>query len=238
MKFSFTALFPLIITQLAFTPAFTQKIKPPQKNPGSRATVLVSVADGKQHPRRGETVLFISEKSHQVLSANTNSQGKCSLSLSAGEVYAIKLTTLSDTVHYSQLEIPALESGQYFDSPFTVDITYEPARTFTLDNVHFDTGKPTLRPASFKELDEIAAYMKLKPEEKFEIGGHTDNVGKAEDNLRLSQQRAESVKRYLVKKGVQPQRITAKGYGATQPLADNASEEGRQQNRRTEVTIL
>lgn len=79
--------------------------------------------------------------------------------------------------------------------------------------------------------------MKWKEDSKIEIAGHTDNVGNDNDNMILSQKRAETVKTWLVKKGIQPQRIIAKGYGASQPVADNSTE-GRQQNRRTEVRIL
>jgi len=119
-----------------------------------------------------------------------------------------------------------------------VEIEFEPPRSFTLDNVHFDTGKPALRPESFKELNEIAEYMRWRKEERYEISGHTDNVGKDDDNLKLSQARANAVKEYLVKKGIKAVRLTAKGYGHSQPVADNSTEEGRQANRRTELKIL
>ena len=80
--------------------------------------------------------------------------------------------------------------------------------------------------------------MKWKENEKIEIGGHTDNVGSDADNLKLSQQRAEAIRQYLIKKGIQPARVIAKGYGASEPVADNSTNEGRQNNRRTEVKIL
>jgi OOP family OmpA-OmpF porin len=80
--------------------------------------------------------------------------------------------------------------------------------------------------------------MKWKEEQKIEIAGHTDNVGKDADNLKLSLQRAEAVRNYLIKKGIKADRITAKGYGATQPVADNGTDAGRQKNRRTEVVLL
>jgi OOP family OmpA-OmpF porin len=200
------------------------------------ATVNVVVTDTKKLPLKGEEVLFIAGT--KKLSGRTDASGKFSLTLPSGTVYSIKLKTITDTSDYSSLEIPSLQPGQYFKGPFTINIEYEPARSFTLDNVHFDTGKPTLRPDSFKELNEIAEYMKWKEEERYEIAGHTDNVGKEEDNQRLSQQRAETVRNYLVKKGIPPGRLNAKGYGATQPVADNETPEGRQKNRRTELVIL
>jgi outer membrane protein OmpA-like peptidoglycan-associated protein len=70
-----------------------------------------------------------------------------------------------------------------------------------------------------------------------DIEGHTDNIGKADDNLQLSQNRADACKQYLVKKGIEESRISSVGYGDMRPIADNATEEGRAKNRRTEFNI-
>jgi outer membrane protein OmpA-like peptidoglycan-associated protein len=80
--------------------------------------------------------------------------------------------------------------------------------------------------------------MKLKPTLIIEIGGHTDNVGTPESNIKLSQERANAVRNYIINKGIAANRITAKGYGDTMPVADNSTEEGRSKNRRTEVSII
>jgi outer membrane protein OmpA-like peptidoglycan-associated protein len=204
----------------------------------SDASVTVMVTNTKKVPRKSEEVIFISDKSGKQFSTRTDVKGKGMTSLPSGDIYSIKLKTMNDTTRYSVLEIPALGPGEYFEAPIVVEIEYEPARTYTLHDVHFAVGKPTLQPGSFRELNEIADYMKLQEGENFEISGHTDNVGRDADNLRLSQLRAESVKAYLVKKGVSASRLTAKGYGASKPVADNQTEEGRQKNRRTEVAIL
>ena len=136
------------------------------------------------------------------------------------------------------IAIRQLEPDEQFTEPFFVNVKFEPARSYRLDNVYFDVGKFTLRPESFAELDELVSYMKWKENEKIEIGGHTDNVGSNTDNLKLSQQRAEAIRQYLIKKGIQPSRVIAKGYGASEPVADNSTDDGRQKNRRTEVKIL
>jgi len=80
--------------------------------------------------------------------------------------------------------------------------------------------------------------MKLKETLVVEIAGHTDSTASAETNQKLSENRAQSVRNYLIKKGINKERITAVGYGETQPVADNGTEEGRQKNRRTEVRII
>ncbi len=98
--------------------------------------------------------------------------------------------------------------------------------------VQFDTAKATIKPVSYPELDAFVGFLKAVPSAHGELQGHTDNVGKAAYNLKLSQQRADSVKAYVVGKGIDASRITTKGYGLTQPVADNKTAEGRAQNRR------
>jgi outer membrane protein OmpA-like peptidoglycan-associated protein len=80
--------------------------------------------------------------------------------------------------------------------------------------------------------------LKKNPSLKIEISGHTDDVGNEQSNLKLSQSRAEAVKNYLTEKGITADRLTAKGYGKSKPIALNSTEEGRKQNRRTEFTVL
>lgn len=101
--------------------------------------------------------------------------------------------------------------------------------------VSFDTGKATIRPDSAKTLDEAAAALQAVGGLKVEVGGHTDNVGTPEANQRLSQERAQAVLAALVTRGVKADRMTAKGYGQTTPVADNRTEEGRAKNRRVEL---
>lgn len=111
-------------------------------------------------------------------------------------------------------------------------------KTFVINNVFFDFGKADLKPESFYELDQIVTILKENPQFKLEIAGHTDNVGTDEANLALSQNRALAVVNYLVSKGISKDRLVAKGYGKTKPVADNTTNEGRQKNRRVEFKIL
>jgi outer membrane protein OmpA-like peptidoglycan-associated protein len=100
----------------------------------------------------------------------------------------------------------------------------------------FETGKSDLKPESTPTLKEIAAALKAHPELKVEIQGHTDNVGKAADNLKLSDARAAAVKAALVGQfGAADAQLTTKGYGDTKPSAPNTTAEGRQNNRRVEL---
>jgi len=80
--------------------------------------------------------------------------------------------------------------------------------------------------------------MQDNPTVKIQIEGHTDNIGNASDNMKLSENRAKAVVNYLVSKNISITRLTAKGFGATKPIADNSTEEGRAQNRRTELKVV
>lgn len=103
-----------------------------------------------------------------------------------------------------------------------------------LEGVTFETGSARITPAAKFVLDKIIPGLIKNPTIEIAIHGHTDNQGKASDNLRLSQERANAVKAYLVSQGVDAARIQTKGFGFTRPIADNATEEGRAKNRRIE----
>ncbi|MEB2342740.1 MAG: OmpA family protein [Flavobacteriia bacterium] len=107
-----------------------------------------------------------------------------------------------------------------------------------LRNIFFETASYGLLPASTVELDKLVRLMKGNPQMRIEVGGHTDNVGKDADNQVLSERRAGAVRDFLIGQGIAADRVTAKGYGAKEPVASNDTEEGRALNRRTEVTVL
>lgn len=104
--------------------------------------------------------------------------------------------------------------------------------------VLFDTGKADVKGDGQVAIDRVATLLKEKTAANLIIEGHTDSTGAAQLNQRLSEQRADSVKAGLVSRGVQPGRIQTKGMGFSQPVADNATEDGRSQNRRVEIVML
>lgn len=108
--------------------------------------------------------------------------------------------------------------------------------TFKLDNIFFDLGKATLKDESKPGLDKLFDILTKNPI-NIELGGHTDSIGTDESNSKLSQERVNSVKNYLLNKGIAANRISAVGYGESRPVATNNTDEGRAQNRRVEVKI-
>ncbi len=108
---------------------------------------------------------------------------------------------------------------------------------FSFDRLEFETGKSVLKPASQEQLKNIAAILKAYPNVNIKLGGYTDNTGNAKSNLKLSEARAKSTVAELVALGVGAARLEAEGYGDQHPIADNATAEGRQKNRRIDVRV-
>jgi OmpA-OmpF porin, OOP family len=104
--------------------------------------------------------------------------------------------------------------------------------------IQFETNKADLLPASFEILDEVASVMEQNQRIRIRVEGHTDNVGKADYNQDLSTRRAASVRAYLTQKGIAEERLESTGCGQNVPIADNATDEGKQENRRVEFVIL
>ena len=106
-----------------------------------------------------------------------------------------------------------------------------------LNLIQFDTGKWDLKESSTPELHRLLNFLKMNPEVKFEIGGHTDNTGEEGTKAELSLKRAQEVRNWLLKIGVSGYRMSVKGYGMDVPVESNDTEEGRAKNRRVEVII-
>ncbi len=203
------------------------------------APVNVRLTDFKNNVLNNEIVIFKSKLNGKEYQGLTDSVGRFSFRLPVGDKYEIYILGFKDsTLNDNVLTIPPTTGKAYYKNPFVVDIQHLPAKSFILEDCNFETGKADLKEESFKVIDELVAYLNRKDDERIELGGHTDNVGKPKSNLILSDARANSVRTYLIRKGIEPNRVTAKGYGLSKPIATNKTAAGRAQNRRTEVTIL
>ncbi len=113
----------------------------------------------------------------------------------------------------------------------------KPDQSIVLKNIFFASASYDLEDESFIELNKLVNLLKHNQNLRIEVSGYTDNIGDAKANMQLSKNRAKAVMDYLIKVGIDAKRLTYKGYGETHPIADNETEEGRKQNRRTEVKI-
>ncbi|PLX11674.1 MAG: hypothetical protein C0594_03335 [Marinilabiliales bacterium] len=144
-----------------------------------------------------------------------------------------------DVINIYNLENLNLPKEDIYIKPDNTDLPKEEQDVITesFNNLEFDLNKSTIKESSKPSLNKLSDLLKKKTAYKLKISGHTDNTGDANSNYKLSIDRAMAVKNYLVSKGVDANIITSNGYGATKPIADNRTEEGRQKNRRVEFEI-
>lgn len=171
-----------------------------------------------------------------VRSVTTDQEGFAAFLMSGGRKYGITASKSGFTLlSFSRI----IEDGigqDLSDTLYLAPVTE--STTVILENVHFETGESRLLEGSATELDLLAEYLLENPEISIILTGHTDNIGTTAANMNLSRERALSVKNYLVGKGVAKTRIEAQGMGESRPIASNDTEEGRQKNRRTEISII
>lgn len=157
--------------------------------------------------------------------------------LPAGKNYALSVSKKGYLFYSGRFIMKEARLQQSFE----YNIPLQPLQQGTkivLNNIQFASGSFELLPESYIELDKLLNLLSENPKLKVQIIGHTDNVGNDQDNLKLSNQRAQVVLSYLLGKQVSPERVVAKGIGAQEPIADNDSPNGRALNRRTEMLIL
>ena len=174
----------------------------------------------------------------QIISkVQTDETGNYLVTLPVGKDYAFNV----NRKNYLFFSYNFSLSQKQPDSVYNIDIALQPIEinaTIILKNIFFDVGRYDLKPQSQIELDKVVQLMKENATLKIEISGHTDNVGKPADNLILSQNRAKAVVTYLSSKGIDMIRLSSLGFGDTKPIADNKTENGRAQNRRTELKVI
>lgn len=196
------------------------------------------VYDKKTKAGLPSTVVLTDINSRQIISKlQTDEQGNYLITLPVGKDYAFNVHRKGYLFYSQNYNIDSTST----DSVFNVDIPLEPIEAnakIILKNVFFDTKKTDLKPASITELDNVVRLMNENPNMKILISGYTDNIGKPDDNLKLSTGRAVAVVNYLVAKGVNKNRLSFKGFGEAKPIATNDTEEGRAQNRRTELSVI
>lgn len=211
--------------------SFSQQLEANEKE--ALLTVHVNNTAGKKLD--GETVTFTGVSSNKSFSGITKPGGEFKILIPKGDNYKVQYKAFTENRDYKQIQIPSMEGLIEFDFNLTIG---ELAKTFTLNDVLYDSGKSTLKPESYKELDDLVEFMKLKKTLVIEVAGHTDNVGEKTSNQKLSEDRAKSVRDYLLKKGIPAERVTAKGYGDSQPLQNKSFSQDQQKNRRTEIRVI
>lgn len=213
----------------------------PQIEIDSSKIILVKglILDEKDRtPINAEITLYdlVDNKELAVFKSDPKS-GSYLLSLPSGRNYGISVSAEGYLFHSENFDIPS--SGFYKEILKEILMKrIEVGSSIILKNIFFDFDKASLKPESKTELDRLSKLLVELPNLKIEISGHTDNIGSPQYNKTLSERRAKAVVDYLIANGINSERLTFKGYGFEKPIATNDTEEGRQQNRRTEFKVI
>lgn len=210
----------------------------PSMRPFKTLWIKGKVFDKKTNGGLPSTVELIDLATKQTISrVQTDEKGDYLITLPVGKDYAFNVNRKGYLFYSDNYSL----KDKSPDSTYEKNIPLQPIEVnaaIVLKNIFFDFSKYDLKPESQVELDKVVQLMQDNPTVKIQIEGYTDNVGSAMDNMKLSENRAKAVVNYLVSKNISSARLTAKGFGATKPIADNSTEEGRAQNRRTELKIV
>ncbi len=198
-----------------------------------RIRVFGKVTNAKTGEVISASISFASPGKPDEIATSTSSG--YTISVPSTEDYAVAIEAKGFISALENLNLNTLEKKD-----LEMDFKLQPVAvgiTVNLKNVLFVQAKTDILPDSYPELDLVVHFLKTNPTVKIELSGHTDNRGVHNDNVKLSQQRVDKVKAYLVSKGIDAKRISGKGYGGTKPIASNDTEESRRMNRRVEFTI-
>ena len=205
-----------------------------------RLTVVKGVVKDAMtnNPIKAQIEVVDNDKNEVVFSSTSNSKtGKFLVSLPSGKNYGLAVKADDYLFHSENFNIPQTTAYQEITKEILLNNVKKDVK-IVLKNVFFDPGKAILRPTSYPELNRLAKLMHDVPTLKIEISGHTDNTGSTTLNNKLSEGRAKAVVEYLLAQDLTSDRLTYVGYGKSQPIADNNTKEGRQQNRRVEFKVL
>jgi outer membrane protein OmpA-like peptidoglycan-associated protein len=183
-----------------------------------------------------EKIIFFGTKTNKEIVCYSNDKGEFQAKLPDGDTYNISIESYQKNMSYNTIAIPKAPSGATFQE-MVLTIQFEHPQTFTLEEIEFETGSSTLKNKAKFNLNQFAQFLKRKKSSQFLLTGHTDNVGNEGANLKLSLERARSVKTYLISKGCLEKQLNCSGKGSLMPVASNNSEDGRRKNRRTVISV-
>ncbi len=212
---------------------------PPSLRPLPVVLVAGKVLDGKTGKPVEATIHYeVLPGGKEAGLAHSNPiTGEYKISLPAGALYGFRAEAKGYVAVNENLDVKRVNEYKEIDRDLKL-LTFQVGQTVRLNNLFFDFNKSVLKSESFAELDRLVELLRTTPKMEVEIAGHTDNVGNDAGNKKLSNDRAKAVRDYLISKSIEAKRLKTIGFGKSKPIASNESEEGRQQNRRVEFTIL
>jgi OOP family OmpA-OmpF porin len=230
------AVVPALIAPAIDSTGIKEIIYKPEDPATAASTRIVGrISNSKTNdPVAGALVLFHSTE--QQVETNATSAGAYSALLPGIREYHVRIEAPGYIGRFEKLDLQT-QTMKELEMNFSLQ-PVEVGTTINLKSVLFVQSKPVLLEESYDELDMVVDFMKQNPKVEIELAGHTDNRGRSDQNMKLSRERVNTVKEYLVKKGIEGKRISGKGYGGTRPITENVDEETRAMNRRVEFTIV
>lgn len=219
----------IALTALAAFVAAPAKDLAPNK---THAVLNISYTNFDDVPQKNKILTFVGKKNPKnKVTVKTNGYGEVSFLIPREDAYQILCESLTGPFECG--ETPYVSPRASYGS---VNVAFDDTRA-ELQGVSFKVGSAELVPSTLATLDKTIAGLKKNAKAKVEIEGHTSSEGGEEYNQKLSEDRANSVRDYMIRKGISKDRVTAVGYGYSRPKASNDTEEGRKQNRRIEVRV-
>jgi flagellar motor protein MotB len=215
--------------------ALDESIRP---QPATYVKAVVSDSETGLPVQAEIELVNLSVKEQPARQETTGSDGVLLITIPAGADYAFSVSRDGYLFYSNSFNLQ--ESRNVYD-PYLLDIALTPVKVgaeMNLYNIYFETDSFSILPESEPELLKLAEFLQNNNRLKVEVQGHTDNTGTEAGNLVLSEKRAQSVAEYLIAKGIARERLEWAGFGESKPVAENDSEEGRRQNRRTTIKIL
>jgi outer membrane protein OmpA-like peptidoglycan-associated protein len=224
---------------MAANPISNLKTEAAVESKGPKMALLKGViTDAKTNEVLEASIDLIDNEKNVLLATfkSNGTTGRYLVTLPAGKNYGIAVKKDGYLFHSENFIIDI--NADYIE--YNKDVALkkvEVGSVIVLRNIFFDFDKATIRPESASELDRLIKLLTENPTIKIELGSHTDSKGSDDYNMKLSDSRSKSVVEYLIAHGIPADRLTSKGYGETKPIDTNDTDEGRQNNRRTEFKI-
>lgn len=218
-------------------------LDPDQKEAASldsdKAVIFVTLIDTLKIPDPGVVCRLIEKKLNHKIEGRTNSKGQIKDEVYKGGIYTISCDKFGRKITFNTpLNVKKTDKPLVHKEILQITVKLKPKKSYQIKGINFASGSAKIRPNPNKELDKLAGVMSDNPDMEIMISGHTDSQGGKAYNIDLSRRRAVNVMEYLIKKGIDKKRLSAKGYGPAKPVASNRTANGRAKNRRIMVEVI
>jgi len=212
-----------------------------ESKPEDKVVIVISgkIVDKKTGKPIEAEITIIDNKTNKIIyrTESNSANGEYSVSVPVGKNYGMVINKNGYMFHSENFDLVSQTNYQEINKDISIS-NIKLNSSVTLNNIFFEFASSTIQVYSYPELDRAVEFLTTNPNIKIEVSGHTDNIGNAVENKKLSEERAQVVTNYLIQKGIESSRLTTVGYGFSKTITTNSTPEGRQENRRVEFKII